>query len=130
MKDIQAASFSTPSLAICELYGIVCHVKYALADVGQLSSPVPPHDLAKFGGAQSELNFSGVLFHAQQSFDSTVPGSDLYPAGHALHDRAAVAFENVSAAHATHAAEPGAALNEPCGQASHAELLVLLRACP
>jgi hypothetical protein len=78
----------------------------------------------------SLANSTGPLFQAQQSSDSTVPESDLYPAGHDSHDRAAVAFENVSAAHATQAAEPGAALNEPCGQASHAELFVSFSAYP
>jgi hypothetical protein len=73
---------------------------------------------------------TGVLFHAQQSSDSTVPASDLYPAGHVLHDRAAVIFENMSAGQATHAAEPGVGLNEPFGQDTHTELLVSLRACP
>jgi hypothetical protein len=44
----------------------------------------------------------GLLFSAQQSCDSIVPERDLYPAGHKLQDDAAVAFENVSAAHERH----------------------------
>ena len=73
---------------------------------------------------------SGLLLNAQQSSDSIVPEIDLYPSGHDSHDRAAVTFENVSVTHATHAAEPGVGLNEPRGQAAHAELLVSFRAYP
>ena len=73
---------------------------------------------------------TGRLFSAQQSVEFTVPERDLYPAGHALHDKAAVTFENVSAAHRRHAEESGAGLNEPVGQDTHAELLVSFRAYP
>jgi len=101
-----------------------------LAEVGQLCTPPVPHDLAKFGGVQSVLNFCGLLFSAQQSVEFTVPERDLYPAGHALHDKAAVRFENESAAHRRHGEELGVGLNEPFGQDTHTELLVPFGAYP
>jgi len=66
---------------------------------------------------------TGVLFHAQQSRDSIVPGSDLNPSGHELQEEAAVAFENVSAAHRRHGEESGVGLNAPCGQDVHSEFV-------
>ena len=77
---------------------------------------------------------TGALFHAQQSSSSIVPGSDLYPAGHALQEDAVVTFENVSAAHSRHGEESGVGLNEPVGQDTHiksnSELFVSLGAYP
>ena len=73
---------------------------------------------------------TGVLFHAQQSCASIVPDSERYPAGHVWHDRAAVMFENVSAAHVRHGEESGVGLNEPGGQDVHSELFVLFGAYP
>jgi hypothetical protein len=76
------------------------------------------------------LNFCALLFHAQQSVEFTVPERDLYPAGHALHDKAAVTFENESAAHKMHGEESGVGLNEPFGQDTHTELFVPFGAYP
>ena len=73
---------------------------------------------------------TGRLFHAQQSCDSTVPGSDLNPTGHALQEDAAVIFENVSASHSRHGEASGVGLNEPGGQDTHSELFVPFGACP
>ena len=78
-----------------------------------------------------ELKFvTGVLFHAQQSSNSIVPDSDLYPVGHALQEDAVVTFENVSAAHSRHGEESGVGLNEPVGQDTHTELFVPFGAYP
>jgi len=74
--------------------------------------------------------FCGLLFRAQQSVEFTVPERDLYPAGHALHDRAAVTFENESAAHRRHGEESGVGLNEPCGHEVHSEPFMPLGAYP
>jgi hypothetical protein len=76
------------------------------------------------------MTLFGLLFQAQQSCDSIVPERDLYPTGHVLHDRAAVAFENVSAAHERHGEESGIGLNEPGGQDTHTELFMPFGACP
>jgi hypothetical protein len=73
---------------------------------------------------------TGVLFHAQHSSDSIVPDSERYPTGHKLHDDAAVAFENVSAAHVRHGESLGVGLNEPGGQDVHVELFVPFGAYP
>lgn len=93
-----------------------------------LSSPVYPalHRQSTLSLATS----SGLLLNAQQSSDSIVPGSDLYPAGHDSHDRAAVRFENESAAHRMHGSELGVGLNEPCGHEVHSELFMPLGAYP
>ena len=72
----------------------------------------------------------GLLFQAQQSCDSIVPERDLYPTGHALHDEAAVIFENVSAAHERHGEASGVGLNEPGEHDTHTELFVPFGAYP
>ena len=92
--------------------------------------PPVPHDLAKFGALQSVLIFRGVLFHAQHSSDCIVPDSERYPTGHKLHDDAAVAFENVSAAHSRHGESLGVGLNDPGGQDVHSEVFVSFGAYP
>jgi hypothetical protein len=73
---------------------------------------------------------TGVLFHAQQSVEFTVPERDLYPIGHKLQDEAAVIFENESAAQSRHGEESGVGLNEPFGQDTHTELFASFGAYP
>ena len=75
-------------------------------------------------------NRLGLLFHAQQSSDFIVPGSDLYPAGHTLQEDAVETFENVSASHSRHSPALAVGLNEPGGQDTHSELFVPFGACP
>ncbi len=82
---------------------------------------------------QSRVSISnrfGLLFQAQQSSDSIVPGSDLNPTGHTLQEDAVETFENVSASHSRHGPALAVGLNEPFGQDTHTELFVPFGAYP
>ena len=58
------------------------------------------------------------MFGSQQSATSLLPGADWNPAGHAVHEDAALA-EYVFAGHTLHAAVPEAFLNVPAAHATH-----------
>jgi len=118
----QFVQYALPFEALCVPGRQALHLPFEVP----LSGPVYPelHEHCMLGAA------TGRLFSAQQSVEFTVPERDLYPAGHDSHDKAAVTFENESAAHTRHGEASGAGLNEPFGQDTHAELLVSFRAYP
>ena len=119
----QAVHFAVPEEF---LYVPAGHIEHCPLEA-PVAGPVKP-ELHRHCTA---LKFAtGVLFHAQQSCASIVPDSERYPAGHVWHDKAAVMFENVSAAHVRHGEESGVGLNEPGGQDVHSELFVLFSAYP
>jgi len=62
--------------------------------------------------------FAYVVFGSQQSDNTVLAFGDVNPAGHAVHEDAALA-EYVFAGHTLHAAVPDAALNVPAAHATH-----------
>jgi hypothetical protein len=108
------------------LYVPAAHIEHCPLEA-PVAGPVKP---ALHKHCRSVKLATGVLFHAQQSCASIVPESERYPTGHKLQDDAAVAFENVSAAHSRHGESLGVCLNEPGGHDVHSEVFVSFGAYP
>ena len=101
-----------------------------------LAQAVVEYEAMTFTTPIAHLIFCGLLFSPQQSVEFAVPTSDLYPAGHCVHDSAPLALENVSGAqdeqdvaateswycpgaHNEHATGPGTFLYFPSSQVTH-----------